>query len=220
MCQLHEILIDSTASSNQDAYANRQQLIYYPNLLDEHFADEVFATLINQSQFNHHRISLFGRTVLEPRLTNWYGEPHCLYTYSGRQRRPDPFPPCLQQLRQKLIEQLTACDILQSMVAEAAINCALVNLYRDGADGVGWHRDNEQTLSGHIFSLSLGATRNFDLKHQKTGEKHRIPLHHRDCVVMTKGLQKNWLHCVAKSKRVTSPRINITFRQYISNPLP
>ena len=54
----------------------------------------------------------------------------------------------------------------------ARFNAVLLNLYRDGRDGMGWHADDEAELGRDpvIASVSLGATRRFCLRHRQTQE--------------------------------------------------
>lgn len=105
-----------------------------------------------------------------------------------------------------------------SQVTNTKFNAALVNLYRNGQDGVGWHSDNEACNGPEptIASVSLGATRRFDMRHRKTGETIKIQLESGSLLVMAGKSQQYWVHQVAKTKRVHEPRINLTFRRVIA----
>ncbi|MEI8024026.1 MAG: alpha-ketoglutarate-dependent dioxygenase AlkB, partial [Actinomycetota bacterium] len=70
-------------------------------------------------------------------------------------------------------------------------------------------------LEPTIASVSLGATRRFDMRHRKTGETIKIQLESGSLLVMAGKSQQNWVHQVAKTKRVHEPRINLTFRRVI-----
>jgi len=58
----------------------------------------------------------------------------------------------------------------------------------------------------------LGATRRFDLKHSSTKEKISIALEPGSLLIMGGELQHYWKHQIAKTKKVNTPRINLTFR--------
>ena len=97
----------------------------------------------------------------------------------------------------------------------AQFNSVLVNLYRDGHDSVSWHSDNEAVNGKEptIASVSLGATRRFDLRHKETKEVVRADLEDGSLLVMSGLSQHCWVHQIAKTKTPVGPRINLTFRQ-------
>jgi alkylated DNA repair dioxygenase AlkB len=101
-----------------------------------------------------------------------------------------------------------------------AFNSVLVNLYRDGKDSVSWHSDNE-AVNGReptIASVSLGATRRFDLRHKATKETVRADLEDGSLLVMSGLSQHCWVHQIAKTANAVGPRINLTFRRVLPNP--
>jgi len=64
-----------------------------------------------------------------------------------------------------------------------------------------------------IASVSLGATRDFVLRHRTRPELvQSISLAHGSLLVMEGETQMHWRHCVPRRKRVSTPRINLTFR--------
>jgi alkylated DNA repair dioxygenase AlkB len=63
-----------------------------------------------------------------------------------------------------------------------------------------------------IASVSLGATRTFDLRHNKTGTVQSFSLKSRSLLVMKGETQAEWRHRVPKEPRVAGERINLTFR--------
>src|SRR5690606_11774813 len=93
-------------------------------------------------------------------------------------------------------------------------NSALLNLYRDGSDGVAWHADDEIELGPQpqIASLSLGASRRFLLKPRRGGKSVELLLENGTLLFMLGDLQRSWLHSVPKTRQSVGPRINITFR--------
>src|SRR5688572_10385137 len=95
----------------------------------------------------------------------------------------------------------------------------LLNRYRDGRDSIGFHSDDEPELGINpvIASVTLGAERDFVLKHRK-GEKWTRPLSHGSLLVMGGTLQHHWKHGVAKAAGPVGERINLTFRLLLSAP--
>jgi len=97
-------------------------------------------------------------------------------------------------------------------------NSCLLNLYHNGEEGMGWHTDNEKELKkeGAIASVSFGAVRKFAFKHKKTQEKVELTLDNGSLLVMKGTTQSHWLHRLPPSKKITTPRINLTFRTIIT----
>jgi alkylated DNA repair dioxygenase AlkB len=180
-------------------------LVYYHSnfFLREH-ADELYATLQSTVRWRHEPITLFGKKIMQPRLTAWHGDPGKTYTYSGVKMTPEPWTAPLLLIKSK-IEQAT----------QATFNSALLNFYRNGNDSNGWHRDNEKSLGINptIASVSFGATRTFQLKHATESTlKTKIELTHGSLLLMKGTTQHHWLHCVPKQPKIEAGRINITFR--------
>lgn len=166
-------------------------------------ADNLLSHFKAQLHWSQPEISLFGRRMKVPRLQAWYGDAGTGYSYSGIAMQPLSWEAKLLQLKQ-YCEQ--SCGV--------AFNSVLANLYRDGQDSMGMHSDNEAELGANpvIASVSLGISRNFDFKHIKTGEKRRIVLNHGSLLIMRGTTQKYWQHGLSKTKKVSSERINFTFR--------
>jgi len=82
-----------------------------------------------------------------------------------------------------------------------------------------WHSDNEKELGENpiIASLSLGAARKISLKHKFKNYKVDIILESGGLLLMKGETQTKWLHSLPKTKKVTTPRINLTFRSIIKN---
>ena len=179
----------------------------YEDFLDFEFASRAFNQIRDESDWEQPEITIFGNTVLEPRLSTWHNELGEGYKYSGVMRRAQPFSEILREIRNRCAE-----------VTNTQFNSALVNFYRNGQDGVGWLSDNEACNGPEptIASVSLGATRRFDLRHRETGETIKIQLRSGSLLVMAGKSQQCWVHQVAKTKRIHEPRINLTFRRVIS----
>ena len=126
---------------------------------------------------------------------------------------PRPIPECLDILR-RLTENATGCKF----------NFALVNYYASGDDSISYHSDDERFLGPlpAIASFTLGAQRDFLMKHKPTEQKDesetkpmKLPLGSGDMVLMRGKTQSCWLHSIPKRKggEVGKGRINITFRR-------
>ncbi|NJO47686.1 MAG: alpha-ketoglutarate-dependent dioxygenase AlkB, partial [Oscillatoriales cyanobacterium RM2_1_1] len=169
----------------------------------DHYFQELRTTLAWQQD----RFPLAGKYVPLPRLQVLYGDRGCDYDYSGIAMTALPWPPLLAQLRAQ-IQQITGHEF----------RIVVANCYRDGADSVGWHADNESGMGPQpaIASLSLGATRRFSLKHKFRRDLPRLDLDliSGSLLLMAGRCQDCWLHRVPKTKRPVGERINLTFRPW------
>ena len=97
-------------------------------------------------------------------------------------------------------------------------NSCNVNYYEDGKSQVGWHSDDENlfkdTKEGYtIVSLSLGATRTFQMRHKwKKDIFIEKKLHSEDILIMEGKFQDKFVHRVPVEKAVKDSRINLTWR--------
>jgi alkylated DNA repair dioxygenase AlkB len=79
---------------------------------------------------------------------------------------------------------------------------------------MGWHSDAEKNLkkNGAIASISFGAERKFTFKHKDSKETVSQNLSHGSLLVMKEETQTHWQHRLPPTKRITTPRVNLTFR--------
>lgn len=151
-------------------------------------------------------IMMFGREVLQPRLTAFHGDPNVAYTYSGKTMKAVPWTEDLAALRDHISE-----------FSGQAFNSVLCNFYRDGQDSMGWHADNEPELGLNplIASLSFGARRRFQLKSRLGSQRLELELGHGSLLLMGGDCQHHWLHQLPKTRRPLAWRLNLTFRTVV-----
>ena len=180
----------------------------WPAWLPAGTASELQASLTTDLGWRQEQIRIYGKSVKIPRQQVWMGEPHCSYQYSGVRFAPSPWHPAIEQL----------CRQLSNTIGRP-LNCVLLNLYANGQDHMGWHADNEPELGAApvIASLSLGATRRFDLQHRALGHQLQLQLENGSLLLMAGACQQHWQHRLPKQSRVAAARLNLTFR-YIMPP--
>lgn len=181
------------------------ELAFDPDFLKPSQADDLLSRLQQALHWEQSSIQMYGKPVRIPRLNAWYGDPDCDYSYSGLHMTRYDWHPVLLSIKQQVEE-----------VAGQRFNSVLANCYRDGADSVGWHSDDEKELGRNpvIASVSLGATRRFLMKHRKRKDvgTFELPLSHGSLLIMSGATQHFWYHSIPKQRGVTSTRINLTFR--------
>src|ERR671922_364964 len=179
---------------------------YYGKVLSSREANQYFDLLMKNILWKNDEVVIFGKHIVTKRKAAWYGDSDYLYTYSNTTKHALPWTKELSYLKQ-IVEE----------VAGAKFNSCLLNLYHNGDEGMGWHSDDEESLGKNntIASLSLGAERKFLLKYKQTKQIVSLVLEHGSLLIMKDATQANWLHSLAKSKNVTQPRINLTFRTIV-----
>jgi alkylated DNA repair dioxygenase AlkB len=183
----------------KDAYVE-----YLPGVLSEQFSANLMSQLQTSLLWESDQLMMFGKKVITRRKVAWVGDPSCSYTYSGIKKSPQSWTPELLSIKSQL-----------EGLAQSEFNSCLLNLYHDGDDGMGWHSDDEKELDANspIAALSLGARRKFAFRHKE--DKTTIPLYLEDgsVLIMRSPTQQFWQHALLKTKTVSMPRINLTFRK-------
>ena len=170
-------------------------------------SDIFFNDLLNTVEWEQRPIKIFGREVLQPRLTAAFADKGVKYGYSGVLLQSAGWISPMKTIKD-------ACEAFTGL----RFNTALVNQYRNGNDYMGWHRDNEKNLGIEpaVLSISLGATRKFQLRrYDSKKELISLELGHGDMLLMTGPVQKFWEHRLPKAGGIEQPRINVTFRRVI-----
>lgn len=179
---------------------------YYGKVIQEMVADDYFEKLMQNIAWENDQAIIFGRQITTKRKVAWYGDQGYEYTYSNVNRYALPWTVELLELRQR-VQQLTG----------ERFNSCLLNLYHTGEEGMAWHSDDETDLkkNGAIASLSFGAKRRFAFKHKQSKEKVELYLEHGSLLVMKDTTQSHWLHRLPPTKKVSTARINLTFRTIV-----
>jgi tRNA G10 N-methylase Trm11/alkylated DNA repair dioxygenase AlkB len=99
--------------------------------------------------------------------------------------------------------------------SKVEFNVCLLNYYEDGQQRIGWHSDREEIgRSTPIASISLGATRQFQIRSKTNGAHDRVTVYmtHGSIMIMENICQLQYLHSVPREVDITDGRINLTFR--------
>lgn len=176
---------------------------YFGKVISNDVADEYFQKFMLDIAWQHDEVNIYGKKILTKRKVAWYGSRPFTYTYSQSTKLALPWTSSLARLK-ALIEA----------VSHESFNSCLLNLYHTGEEGMAWHSDAEKELKKHgaIASVSLGAERKFCFKHKRSGEVITQFLESGSLLIMTKETQDHWLHRLPPTKKITQPRINLTFR--------
>ncbi|MFV5695005.1 alpha-ketoglutarate-dependent dioxygenase AlkB family protein [Flavobacterium sp. LB3P122] len=196
-------LFDSTSEPIQ-LHLPDAEIVYYPAFFNKEEADSIYAELINDIPWQQDEIRVFGKIHPQPRLTALYGNEGKPYSYSNIKMQPHPWNSLLQKIKSRI-----------ESVCDTTFTTVLLNQYRNGKDSNGWHADNEKELGINpvIASVSFGAERTFQLKHNsEKDQKKSIVLEHGSLLLMKGTTQHFWKHQIPKTTKPAGPRINGTFR--------
>lgn len=179
---------------------------YYGKVLTAAEARHYLGAMLRHVEWRNDEAVIFGRHIITKRKVAWYGDQSYSYAYSGKVRDALPWTVELLELKGR-VEQLVG----------KTFNSCLLNLYHNGDEGMAWHSDDEKTLEpdGAIASLSFGAERKFSFRHRGTRETVSIQLEAGSLLVMRGITQAYWMHALPKTKKVTLPRVNLTFRTMV-----
>lgn len=181
---------------------------YYGIVIPYPEADYYMQALLNDVLWKSDEAIIFGKHIFTKRKVAWYGDKSFQYSYSNTTKKALPWTTDLLALK-AIVEKNT----------KETFNSCLLNLYHSGEEGMAWHSDGETDLKKHgaIASLTFGAERKFAFKHKQTKETKSLILQHGSLLIMKGETQKYWLHRLPPTKKVTRPRINLTFRTIVNN---
>ena len=201
-----ELKLDDLPTPPFNVLPRDGEAIYHGVTFDLPQADDFLESLLRDIPWRHDEAIMFGKHIVTARKVAWYGDENYSYTYSGH-----------NHVALKWTESLLAIKTVVEEIADYSYNSCLLNLYLDGSQGMGWHHDDEKGLgkNANIASVSFGAERRFDFRHKQSREKVSVMLEHGSLLIMRGTTQSNWQHQIPKSKKITSPRINLTFRRML-----
>jgi alkylated DNA repair dioxygenase AlkB len=179
-------------------------VLYHEKVISDEQIKPLYDELLNEINWENERVVMFGKEIITKRKVAFYSDESIVYTYAGKTKIGLPWKDPLIILK-NIVESLT----------KQTYNACLLNLYHNGDEAMGWHSDNEKEIIANstIASLSIGASRKFSFKHKVTKETISIQLENGSLLEMKGTIQSHWLHALPKSKKITEPRINLTFRQ-------
>jgi alkylated DNA repair dioxygenase AlkB len=186
------------------------ELLEYPQIFCRAKADQMLKTLIADIPWQQEHLKIAGKLRAIPRLQCWMGDSMSEYGYSGVRLSPQPWNETVKTIHERVAD-----------LSGSTFNSVLINFYRNGQDSVAWHADDEAELGAApvIASVSLGAERIFELKqkYQVPAKKYKLSLRHASLLIMAGTMQQHWLHQLPKEKALAEARINLTFRNIISD---
>ena len=201
-------LFSSERNSKDNLLPKDGEVHYHGPIFSSSLANEYYDKLLTEIAWAPDQALIFGKLITTKREVAWYADKAYSYTYSKITKKALLWTPLLLQIK-AAVEKASG----------ETYNACLLNLYHNGSQGMAWHSDGEKDLkkNGAIASVSFGAQRKFAFKHKKDNAVVAVPLEHGSLLVMKGSTQSHWLHRLPPTKKVHSPRINLTFRTIVGN---
>jgi alkylated DNA repair dioxygenase AlkB len=181
-------------------------VIHLSNFLTLAEADSLFE-FCKGLAWVQNEFKIYGRALKIPRQEYMEGIPDAYYRYSGGvELRSRDWSSELRAIRDRI-----------NLVTAFNFDIVIGNWYANGMQHIGWHSDDDKNLGQlpAIASLSLGASRKFQVRRKGKGTKiHNYQLAHGSMLIMLPGMQDTWRHRLPQIQSLTSERINLTFRPY------
>jgi alkylated DNA repair dioxygenase AlkB len=158
---------------------------------------DLFDELHESAPWQQRERRMYDKDVLEPRLVAAWSAADL-----------SALPARLQDIRAAVSERYSV-----------DFDSVLINLYRDGRDGVAWHGDTvrKRLPEAVVVTVGLGERRRFLLRPGTSGPATvRLETGQGDLVVMGGRAQHEWQHTVPKAARAGA-RMSVTMRH--SRPL-
>ncbi|MEG1026714.1 MAG: alpha-ketoglutarate-dependent dioxygenase AlkB [Flavobacterium sp.] len=197
-------LFMSGTNGRKDFELPDADVILIDNFFTKEEADYYYEVLLNNTNWKEYEMPMYDKIVTAPRMISWFQDKSDTI-HSG------DAPELTKELK----------EIRERVQVEVKLNfnAVLLNLYRNGNDGVSWHSDKINRSDAHpvTASVTFGETRMFRLKHKFRKEVPfvEIPLHHGSFLLMAGTTNSFWEHQVPKTAKKVLPRINLTFRKVI-----
>ena len=177
---------------------------YEPCLFSKTESDRLLRNFIADTPWEQRSVLMYGKEVITPRLTAWFGDADADYSIAGNGPAPLKWTDDLLFVRER-VEKMSGVKF----------NSVLLNYYRDGNDSVAWHDDMDNTPGRNktVASVSFGEVRMFDIRNKADHNiKFSIPLQNGSYLLMKGDFQQDWQHRIAKSTKALKSRVNLTFR--------
>jgi alkylated DNA repair dioxygenase AlkB len=183
------------------------ETIYHGKIFNEEQSLFYLNKLLHNIEWKQDEVILFGKKIITARKVAWYGDNYNKYTYSNVTKTASLFSPELLEIK-TIVEKIT----------RQKYNSCLLNLYHSGNEGMSWHSDDEKMIleNSSIASISFGAERVFKFKHKKNNTTIKFLLENGSLLDMKGETQKYWLHALPKLKSAHGLRINLTFRNTLT----
>ena len=204
--------IDSIPSKSRHLnYIPDLDIVLYDSVMTPGVASQLYDRLEAEIIYLTGRescITIYNRTIPIPRHHVAHGDYGLVYAFSGLTLPTKPWTPLLSSVK-AYVEK----------ILEEKFNYVLINKYDNGTHYVSHHADDEPNLDplAPIATISLGATRHFNLKHKVYGEQYcmTVNLKHGSLLIMNFPTNRHYKHSILRKPAILEPRISLTFRRML-----
>ena len=184
----------------------RSKLLRFPQFVSADKLAEYTGPCLQLPLIERPIIKIYGKICHQQRNVGFFAKPGVDgYKYSGQQTdviNIEDFP-FLQTIMDEVNTKLNS-----------HFNGILVNLYENGERYISAHSDDENGISPvGVASVAFGVMRTFRIRYKESKQiLIDVPHHPGDLLVMAGDFQKEFTHEIPIQKKVTQPRVSLTFR--------
>ena len=177
------------------------------NLFDSIECEDLY-NFLNQKEIEYHKPYMrFGQMVKVPRGQASYtldDSIHYNYGVSGG-----------SPINEVMCDRLKGITSVVNQNLNTNFNTILMNVYKDGNDCIGYHKDKETgwVQNTGFATLAFGAERDFQIREDETKETQTILHKNGSIIYMPYPLNQHHTHSVPKRKKIKEGRISLTFRE-------
>jgi alkylated DNA repair dioxygenase AlkB len=164
-----------------------------------------YEKIIDEVKPKQEYIKSGNREIKEARETAWQSQCKKPCYYSNKLMPDNPFTQTILEIKEQVEKYLNV-----------KFDSVLINHYRNGNDGMGFHADEIGVSVGNdIAIVSIGHSREFIVRNNESCEKYKYIVEDGDIFHMFNDCQKKFKHSIPRNKNddTIGPRISITFRQ-------
>ena len=184
----------------------RSKLLRFPQFISTDKLAEYTGPCLQLPLIERPIIKIYGKICHQQRNVGFFAKSGVDgYKYSGQQTdviNIEDFP-FLQTIMDEVNTKLNS-----------HFNGILVNLYENGERYISAHSDDENGISPvGVASVAFGAVRTFRIRYKESKQiLIDVPHNPGDLLVMAGDFQKEFTHEIPIQKKVTQPRVSLTFR--------
>jgi alkylated DNA repair dioxygenase AlkB len=179
-------------------------IVYEAHFFDAEQSSFLLQKFITELPWEQTSRQMYGKKIITPRLTAWFGDPRANYSLTVNPSFASPWTDELRMIKDR-VDKLSG----------VSFNIVLLNYYRDGNDSVAWHSDNDGIAGRNktVASVSFGQPRIFEIRNRKDHRiKYSMLLENGSYLLMKGNFQEEWQHRIPKSVKQLHPRVNLTYR--------
>jgi len=197
--------------------SNKQVLIMENFIIEENVGSEKLFNYVKRIKISERvidephliknpKIIVYGRNCRQNRSVGFFSDSSNGYKYSNQIMKSQKLTPVFKRLLEDVNKRYGT-----------SFNGILLNMYENGSEYIGKHRDDESGLDTNkkaIGSISYGSERTFRIRDNEGKIVRNIKTKHGMFMMMFDNFQEMYTHEIPIEKKIKEPRWSLTFREH------